>query len=195
MSIKVFTGPGALAKIQGKKPILSNKALTRQVRALHGKEGQRTMLVQNLINNVTLVANTAQIFYLTTINGAEDTIIHSLRFYIRWQSVINSANRLIIFEDVRAAQGNAAAALVLATVGDVFSAYVGTVHPFSAKRLNKNLGLEPRIRILRDTMFADNEVVADVDNIKTIKFDMNFRGRKTIDHTYQSHIPNQLILY
>ena len=163
-----------------KRAALSNRQLTRRVRGLTGKEGNRAMVQQNLYDGVTLVANTADINYMTTLNGLDDTKIHRVRFFVRWQSIINSLNRLIVFEDTRPAQGNAVVGDILQNVGDTFSAYdTAQVHSFSASRTDKNVGDSPRIRILKDFMWADAEPVAGVDVIKSMKFDINFRGRKS----------------
>lgn len=182
MTIKVFTGPGALEKLQGKKSTLSNKALTRSVRALRGKEGQRSMVSQNLLNGITLAANTAQIFYMTTLNSLDSVKIHSVRYYVRWQSIINSANRLIVFEDIRAVQGNAVVADILDVATDVFSAIDPTVWNYGVRRGSsavKNFPDISRIRILKDTLWTDAEPVATVDVIKTMIFTINFHGRKS----------------
>ncbi len=168
--------------VSGKRTALSNRQLTRRVRTLTGKEGRRLTVGQNLYDGVTLVANTADINYMTTLNSLSNHIIHKVRFFVRWQSIINSLNRLIVFEDTRPSQGDAAVAQILAVTTDPFSSYVldpESVHPFSAKRGDKNLETVSRVRILKDFMWTDAEPVAGVDVIKAMKFDVNFRGRKS----------------
>ncbi len=166
--------------VSSKRTALSNKQLTRRVRGLTGKEGNRQMMTQNLANAVTLVANTPQILYMTTLNSLDNFLIHRVRFFVRWQSVINSLNRLIVFEDTRPSQGDAIVGDILTVVADTFSAYdTNTVNPLGAKRRDKNLQDIPRIRILKDLMWTDAEPVAGVDVIKAMKFDINFRGRKS----------------
>ncbi len=180
MTIK-FVSEGSVVGGAFKKKVLSNKSLTRRVRGLSGKEGYRKSTTINLYNGVTLVANTADINY-TGIKDAGDAKFHAIRFFVRWQSIINSANRLIVFEDTQHATGaDAVVADILAVTTDVFSAYKGAeddVHPFSAKRLDKNLKNEPRIRIIKDMMWADAEPVATVDVIKMFRFDVRLNGRK-----------------
>lgn len=63
-----------------RKKVLSNKALTSRVRGLTGQEGRRKYKEQKLYDGVSLVANTADINYLTELNGLSNHVIHNLRF-------------------------------------------------------------------------------------------------------------------
>lgn len=162
--------------VSGKKPVLTNRQLTRRVRGLSGLEGARKTLFQNLYNDVTLVANTADINYLTA--PVTNRLIHTFRFWLRFQSISNSLNRLIVFEDTQPSQGNAVSADIL-ELAEPFSSYPITVHPYSARRQDKNLKTARRIRILRDFMWSANEPVANADHVKAMKFDIKMFGRKT----------------
>ncbi len=181
MVIKVFTGKGALDRL-GKKKVLSNKALTRRVRAISGTKGERLTVAHNVINNITLVANAAQLFPMTTLNQLGNKTLHNVRCFVRWQSIINSANRLIVWEDIQNTSTAVIAGNVLALENDIMSTYsadIELMHPFSAKRLEKNLQSKPRLRIIKDMMWSDAEPVADVDVIKLFRFDIKLNGRKT----------------
>lgn len=162
--------------VSTKKPVLTNRQLTRRVRGLTGLEGARKTLFQNLYNNVTLVANTADINYLTA--PVTNRLIHTMRFWLRYQSVANSMTRLIVFEDTQPSQGNAVVGDIL-ELPEPFSSYPITVHPYSARRQDKNLKTARRIRILRDFMWTANEPVAGADHVKAMKFDIKLFGRKT----------------
>ncbi len=172
-------GSFILAAVAGqKKKVLSNKALTRRVRALTGKEGIKLTTGQNLFDNETLAANTAEIAYMTTLNSLDNHLIHTVRFFVTWQNITNSTNRIIVFEDTRPSQGNAVAADILVDATEVLSRYATAVHPFSAKRLDKNIGDTRRIRILKDIAWHEAEQLLNVDVISVRKFDINFGGRK-----------------
>lgn len=179
MTIK-FRGEGQIG--QGKKKVLSNKSLTRRVRGLSGKEGKRESAGdESFIDGITLAANVGQVFYLAGLNSVVESKIHTVRFFIRWQSIINSCNRIIVFEDIRPAQGNVVIGGILfeASINSLYTVGAQGVHPFSAKRLNKNVGDKHRIRILKDMMWADAEPIADVDIVKLFRFDLNLRGRRS----------------
>lgn len=181
MTLKVFTGKGALERL-GKKKVLSNKALTRRVRAISGTKGTRVTVQQNVVNAITLVANTAQLFPLSILNALSNVILHNVRVFVRWQSIINSANRLIVWEDIQATSTAIVSATILERENDIMSAYQSDgelMHPFSAKRLDKNLGTFPRVRILKDMMWTDSENVAGVDIIKLFRFDIKLSNRKS----------------
>lgn len=181
MVIKVFTGKGALDRL-GKKKVLSNKALTRRVRAISGTKGERLTVAHNVINNITLVGNTAQVFPLTTLNQLGNKTLHNVRCFVRWQSIINSANRLIVWEDIQNTSTAVTPDNILALENDIMSTYsadIELMHPFSAKRLEKNLQSKPRLRIIKDMMWADAEPVAGVDIVKLFRFDIKLNGRKT----------------
>ena len=183
--IKVFTGPGALDRLHGKKPVLSNKSLTRRVRALTGLEGERiTTAFQNIFNDVTLTANTSEIVYFAGLNGLTNTLIHKVRF---WINVVGAASdstvRILIIEDTQLQATNLVEGDILET-SDPFASYSqggADIHPFSAKRLNKNLPLISRARVLKDMMFS--QVNGTLTDIKALKFDINYRGRKADNNT------------
>lgn len=62
------------------------------------------------------------------------------------------------------------------------SAYVENlfdVHPFSAKRLNKNLGSTYRCRIIKDMLFSNTLSIAGQDKPFARMFDVRYNGRKT----------------
>ncbi len=183
--IKVFTGPGALDRLHGKKPVLSNKSLTRRVRALTGLEGERiTTAFQNIFNDVTLTINTSEIVYFAGLNGLTNTLIHKVRFWINVVgAAADSTVRILIIEDTQLQATNLVEGDILET-SDPFSSYSqggADIHPFSAKRLNKNLPLISRGRILKDMMFS--QVTGSLTDVKALKFDINYRGRKADNNT------------
>ncbi len=186
MVLKVFTGPGALERLQGKKPILSNKALTRRVRALTGKEGERiTTAFQNLYDNVTLAANVADIRYIAGLNGLTNTLIHKMRVWVNVDGVgMNSTVRIMILEDTQLRATDLLVAGILQVPADPFSSYKQEsvdIHPFSAKRLNKNLPTISRARVIKDIMFS--QINNTETEVKSMKFDINYRGRKADNNT------------
>ena len=184
--IKVFTGPGALDRLHGKKPVLSNKSLTRRVRALTGLEGERiTTAFQNLLNGAVLTGGTAEIVYLAGLNALTNTLIHKVRF---WMNIVGAANdstvRIMIVEDTQLQAAALVEADIIEVPGDPFSSYSqggADIHPFSSKRLNKNLPLISRARVIKDIMFS--QVNGTFTDVKAMKFDINYRGRKADNNT------------
>ncbi len=163
-----------------RKKILSNKALTSRVRGLTGTEGRRKYKEQKLYDDVTLVANTADINYLTELNGLSNHIIHNLRFWINYVAVANGHTRIILFEDTDKGDTDLIVGEILAE-SVPHSPYVENlfdVHPFSAKRLNKNLGSTYRCRILKDISFSNN-LNSGATKAFSRMFDVRYNGRKT----------------
>ncbi len=186
MPIRVFTGPGALERLQGKKPVLSNKSLTRRVRALTGKEGERvTSAFQNLYDNVTLAAGTADIRYLAGLNALTNTLIHKMRVWVNVEgAAMNSTVRILVLEDTQLQATDLLVAAILQVPADPFSSYKQeseNIHPFGAKRLNKNLPSISRARVIKDIMFS--QINNSETEVKTMKFDINYRGRKADQNT------------
>lgn len=183
MTVFVNTGKGNI--LERKKKVLSNKALTRQVRTMRGKRGKRVLVSQNVLNNISLNANTAQVFKLTTLSNLSSATLHSCRFFVRWESVANSANRIIVAEDIQYTSADADPDSILDNPTDLMSPYQTdeeSMHPFSAKRKEKNLPTKSRFRILKDMMWTDSrQIVGDGTNniIKLFRFDLKLHGRKS----------------
>ncbi len=171
--------------IVGRKPVLSNKSLTRRVRALTGTEGIRITDTQNLYDNVTLVGGTADIRYTGQLNIQNNLLLHKMRVWVNVDSpAMNSTVRIIVLEDTQLKATDLVVADILANVTDPFSSYKdgrADVHPFGAKRLNKNLPLIYRSRVIKDIMFS--QINNSESEVKAMKFDINFRGRKVDDNT------------
>ncbi len=173
-----FKGPPSASQLAGRKSVLSNKSLTRQVRGLKGKEGLRTTTSHNLYNNVTLVANTSDINYISSLNGLTNTKVHRMRVWVHLTAVANSVTRIIVFEDTAKVATNLVSAGIL-TAEEPFSSYIQggkIVHPWSAKRTDKNIDGPARCRILKDVYLAQTMTA----NTKVARmFDVNFHSRNT----------------
>ncbi len=168
---KIFRG--------NKKPVLSNKALTKRIRSLTGKEGARDSFPLSIFNNVTLQVDTLEIIYLN-LKQFTDSLIHKIRVFVAITAPASCYFRLMLLEDQR----DDAADL---TAGDIliqeltWAAYGSAeIHPFSAKRLEKNLDKKFQGRVVKDMLFAMNFDVTPEKKI--FKFDVPFNGRK-IDGT------------
>ncbi len=172
--------------LPGKPSSLSNKALTRRVRGLSNQEGQRTQLVENLYNNVTVAANVADINYLTNLNALTNDKLHRLRLFIYIQAAADSMSRFILFEDTQPEQTEAIAGDILLVGTDPFSGYESAqnkVHPFGATRMTKNVEDNPRrIRIIKDLMIA--HVQGGPGEKFTRILDIPFRGRKKTSNSF-----------
>ncbi len=182
MSFKLKSGHRFLnLPVTVKRPVLSNKSLTKRVRGLTGNEGRRKVSTQKLYDGVTLTANDADINYMTTLNALSNSMIHSVRFWINYVAVANGFTRIIVFEDTDKGATNLLVAAIL-TEEVPHSSYVVNlfdVHPFSAKRLNKNLGHGTyRCRILKDILWSNN-LNSGATKAASRQFDIQFNGRKT----------------
>ncbi len=179
MTIK-FVSQGSVAGGVFKKRVLSNKALTSRVRGLSGTEGKRKYKEEKLYDGVTLVSNTADINYLAELNGLSNTIIHTLRFFINYVAVANGFTRIILFEDTDKGDTNLVVGEILSEAAP-HATYVedGTsIHPFSAKRLNKNLETTHRCRIIKDMLWSNN-LNSGATKMTSRSFDVRYNGRKT----------------
>ncbi len=178
-----FKGPPSSAQLAGRKAVLSNKSLTRRVRALGGTEGKRITDTQNLYNNVTLTAGTAEIKYTGQVNILRNQLLHKMRVWVNIKSVTDSTTRIILLEDTQLKATDLLVAGILASPADPWSSYKDgsiDIHPFGAKRLNKNLPDIYRARVLKDMLFS--HVIGSESEVKAIKFDINFSGRKLSDN-------------
>ncbi len=179
MVIKVFTGPGALQRLSGKK-VMSNKSLSQRVRALSGLEGTRKQVNQDLYNEVATAADVADINYMGIMNALNNVSFHRLRFWLELTVAADSSNRIIVFEDRQASAAEAAVGDILVS-GKTHSPYATASHPFSAKSNNKNLDGMPRIRILKDIYFSG--VLSQITE-KVVKiFDVPLHNKKGTDLT------------
>ncbi len=177
MSVSSISKQFAQLSLSGKKSVLSNKALTRRVRALTGTEGERTTGFQNLYNAVTLGVNSSDINYLAGMNSLTNSLIHRMRVWVNITAVANSTTRIIVFEDTQLSATDLVSANIL-QIEEPFSSYAqdgAVVHPWSAKRLNKNIGSIARCRILKDIIIGQTLTA----NTRVARmFDVNFHGRR-----------------
>lgn len=175
MVVKVFTGPGALARLN-KKPVLSNKSLSRRVRALSGQEGTRVMENEIIYGDTVLVGGTSAINYLNTLNALENDTLHRIRFYLDYVTTATNVLRIIFFEDRQATSAEAITNDILAL--ELYnSGYANDVQPFSAKNNNKNLDGKPRFRIIKD-MFISSVTGTHTSEIARM-FDVPMHNRKS----------------
>lgn len=165
-----------------KKKVLSNKALTRRVRALTGNEGQRTVTVGAIYSAVTLTAGTADINYVTGINSMTDNLLHRCKFYIHVVAPADSTLRIVLFEDNEPDQTELVVTGILNSAS-VFTNITATdMQPWGAGRKAKNIEAAPRrTRILRDILVP--QVLQDRTERFMRILDVNFFGRrKTIEN-------------
>ncbi len=168
---KIFRG--------NKKKVLSNKALTKRVRSLTGKEGSRDSLALSVFNNVTLVADTQEIIYLN-IKQFVDTLIHKIRVIVAITAPASCYFRLLLLEDQRDDAPDLVGGDILVQELPWAAYDAGGIQPFGSKRLEKNLDKKYQGRIVKDMAFAMNFDVTP--ERKMFKFDVPFNGRK-IDGT------------
>ncbi len=168
---KIFRG--------NKKPVLSNKALTRRVRSLTGIEGKRDHIMLQVFNGITLTVNTQEIEYID-IAGLEDSLIHKIRVYVAVTAPESCFFRLILLEDQIDNGPSLVGSDILVQQLPWAGYAAGKIHPFGAKRLEKNTAKKFQGRVIKDQLMALNfDVTAEK---KMYKFDVPFNGRK-IDGT------------
>jgi len=173
-----FVGEGRQGGPMRKKKVLSNKALTRRVRALSGQEGTRSSTVGVLYDNVTLTAATADINYVTGFNGLTNDVIHRIRFFINVVAAEDSTLRIILFEDSEPDVTEAVVANLFQVTADTWSGYVVTdIQPIGANRKTKNILAAPRrFRVLRDLLISQS--LQDNSERYVRLLDLNMHGRK-----------------
>ncbi len=158
-----------------KKKVLSNKALTKRVRGLTGKEGARDSLALAVYNNVTLVANTQSIKYID-LKQFKDSLIHTMRVWVAITTPESCYFRLILLEDSKSEAPNLLPGDILVQQVPWGAYGIAKIQPFASKRLEKNLDTQYQGRIVKDMPFAMNFDVTDEK--KFFRFDVNFNGRK-----------------
>ncbi len=177
-----FVGEGRVGQPLRKKKVLSNKALTRRVRALSGQEGQRTSTVGAIFSAVTLTAGTADINYITGINGLTDDLLHRCKFYIHAVALADSTLRIILFEDNEPDVADLTVTGILSSESAFTNITSADMQPWGAGRKAKNIEASPRrTRILRDILVP--QTLTDKSERYMRILDVNFYGRrKTVEN-------------
>lgn len=153
-----------------KKKVLSNKALTKQIRSLKGQEGSRVMLANHLYNADALAAGTPDINYFddaTLFNTSAPAIQHYYDAHVKLIATVGHATvRLLYGFDEDYDGDNLVAAEILDTTTDSASAYLsGDVVNFKESR-NKNRNEQYRVVIVKDMIISLEQNVPKTFNIR-----------------------------
>lgn len=146
---------GKLYRVKGKKPVLSNKQLTRRIRRLDNSQGELKTTVEQLYNTVTLTANVADINYCTNLaNQNLDGRYHYSDMLLSIEAAGDSFTRCIFFRDWYPNDADLSAGEILNSGTDYSSGYVADVVFGSIKPNHKNWDEPRRVEILWDKLFS-----------------------------------------
>ncbi len=146
-----------VSRRQPKKKVLTNKALTRQVRALSGKEGARIHTGGLLYSAVTLTAGTADINYFddaTLFFAGNTSINHYYDCSIKLLAAAQATVRILYCFDEHFDGTNLVASEIFETVDNSASNYLdGDVNNMKEAK-NKNRREQYRCVVVRDMIIA-----------------------------------------
>ncbi len=164
-----------------KKRILSNKALTKQVRSLSGQEGERIPTTALLYAAVTLGTAVADINYFDDAGlfiSADPTIHHYYDCSIKLLAAAQATVRILYCFDEHFDGDNLLVAEILNTVTDSVSPYLTGDVANMKEAKNKNRHEDYRCVVIRDQIIALEAGVPKAFNIRYPLF-----GRKTAGTT------------
>lgn len=168
-----------------KKKVLSNKSLTKQVRALKGTEGERKLTGELIYNAVTLTAGTADINYFAASGVFTSTaecpmVLHSLDVKMKFlcATAAGATVRLLLcFDEHYNGTGIVASDIFYTSTGSNSVAPYNQYNTRSVKTYkNKNLDQTPRCVVIRDTIISLNQ-----NEPKVVSFKVPLFNRKVMD--------------
>lgn len=164
-----------------KKPALSNKQLTRAVRALKATEGERSLVGQELYAAVTLTAGTADINYLGSFpwtTSATPSICHYTNFYCKFLTTgaTGATLRIMVCYDEHYDGTDLGITEILFTPGtDSTERYNNNTRTIKEAR-HKNADVDARCVVVYDKLIP---LIANEP--KTLQFRVNHYNRKITD--------------
>lgn len=156
-----------------KKPVLSNRALTKQVRALKGQEGNRQQETDILATGVTLTAGTPRLDKVDSIenNSMLHSIVYNLKFLC---TAANGATvRLLFVTNENPDSGDLVADDVFITSTDSASPYNLDNCAERSMATHKNRKVDYRVHVYKDMLFALN-----AGEPKAFRVRINYHGRR-----------------
>lgn len=160
--------------VKGRKPVLSNRQLTRQVRTLKGQQGKRSYAGTIVASAVTLTAGTARIDTFGIVEN--DSACHYVDFRIKLQAAAAATVRLIFALDELYAGTPVIATDFLETATDSASNYAdGICLPVREAR-HKNREFDARVVVYEDRMIP---MIASESRIFKVRMKLN--GKKFRD--------------
>lgn len=172
MSLQKFKNPWVTpVNFAGKKPVLSNRQLTRKVRTLDNQQGQRTYTGSAMASAVTLTAGTARI---DTAAGLADSTVHYIDYVIKAVATAGATLRLIFFMDELYAGTAAVVGDILAAPTDSASHYStnDTILPLKEAR-HKNREFDARV-----VVYEDRTIPLIANEPRFFKVRQRMNGRK-----------------
>ncbi len=175
---------------QGKKRVLSNKALTKRVRGLSNQEGEREWGASQLLADVSHTAGTGQIKYFDDSGMFLTDANHIQHYYDCWlklTSVADSTFRFIYLFDESFNDTNLTVAGILHLVTNSASPYDGGSVTTLKEARNKNRTGEVRAVIVKDFVVALNAGESKIMKFRLPMF--NRRSYKTTGINTANFLP------
>lgn len=158
--------------VKGRKPVLSNRQLTRQVRSIKGTQGQRDKAGAVTASGVTLTAGTARI---DNYGSIADSLVHYVDFRIKLlcSTAGGATCRLIFFADEQYDGTGVVIADILNAPTDSVSPYLDDKCLPIKEARHKNRKFDARV-----VVYDDRTISLNNGEPKFFKVRMKLNGRR-----------------